>query len=111
MACTVHCLVSEIQELLPLVKRIAQAGIDENKVYVVVRRPHSQPGPEEDGLAWQTWGELFVPAAWWWSFAAEVWGPLPGKPCQAAEVFPIPEGDSRVVGMALHRRRRKIRQD
>jgi hypothetical protein len=77
MHCTIHCLVSGENELTPLKERISQAGIADEDVFVVWRSSFDtrrDPALAVDSpTPWDTLGQLFVPAAFWWGLATGAW--------------------------------------
>ncbi|TDN55886.1 hypothetical protein C7389_103224 [Azoarcus indigens] len=70
MPCTVHCLVSDDEQLAPMRERIARAGIADERVYVVWRGPEARTPA---GATLRAWGFILAPAAWWWSQAMREW--------------------------------------
>jgi len=70
MPCTVHCLVTDDEQLAPMRERIARAGIADERVYVVWRGPATRM---PTGATLSAWGFMLAPAAWWWSQAMREW--------------------------------------
>jgi hypothetical protein len=74
--CTVHCLVSNAEELQALTERIAEAGIAGGCVHVVWRAL-AGAGAEKPlrAAAQGAWELMLTPTAWWWGFMSAAWGP------------------------------------
>lgn len=91
MPCTVHCLVSDDEQLAPMRERIARAGIADERVYVVWRGPETRTPA---GATLRAWGFMLAPAAWWWSQAMREW-------LIATEHVVAPRGDAAAAAQAL----------
>lgn len=90
MPCTVHCLVSDDEQLAPMRERIARAGIADERVYVVWRGPETRTPA---GATLRAWGFMLAPAAWWWSQAMREW-------LIATEHVVAPRGDAAAAAQA-----------
>lgn len=69
MPCTVHCLISEKEQLGPLMQRIARAGIAHEQVTVVWRDEAVRGADGAPALL--AWCVFVMPATWWWQLALD----------------------------------------